>query len=334
MAAVVENREVRSKTQDVDIPNIHFGQYFRSACDKFKDRTALIDGTTDQRWSYAQLLELSSRVAAGLQKLGFGPGQMAGLHSDVTPDMIFAFYGTVLAGGSIVLAKSSLTKRELRYQLEDACPSLVFCDEANADKLKAACETVPSVKTLVVFGERENMVCFAALKNTPLCELQPLPSADPKQLLALVYSSGTTGLPKGVMISSKELVASMTITSHPKTRAYDSNDVMLGTSPITHVSGVSLYNATFAIGACIVLLPGSEPTNTLPAIDKYKPTLLFQFPTYIQKLVQSPLLEKYDVSSVRLLYFGGSPMPSVVARAVRSKLGIKSMKQGTTAASP
>uniref|UniRef100_A0A090XFH6 Putative acyl-coa synthetase n=1 Tax=Ixodes ricinus TaxID=34613 RepID=A0A090XFH6_IXORI len=132
MEAVVEEKEVRSKTQDLDIPDVHLGQYFRSICERFKDQTALIDGITDERWSYARLLELSSRVAAGLQKLGFRPGQLAGLHCDATPDIVFAFYGTVLSGGSMVFAKSSLTERELAYQFGDSRPSLVFCDEASA----------------------------------------------------------------------------------------------------------------------------------------------------------------------------------------------------------
>uniref|UniRef100_V5H4N3 Putative acyl-coa synthetase n=2 Tax=Ixodes ricinus TaxID=34613 RepID=V5H4N3_IXORI len=241
--------------------------------------------------------------------------------------MVFAFYGAVLAGGSVILARSKLTKRELGYQFGDACPSLVFCDEANADKVKAVCETLPCVKTLVVFGTRENMVPFATLKNTPLRELRPVPSARPDQLVALIYSSGTTGLPKGVMLSSKNLIANVCIASDPRICSFGKDDIILGTSPLTHVSGLSMFNITFGCGACIVLIPGSEPTNTLPAIDKYKATLLFQFPTYIQKLVQSPLLEKYDVSSLRILYFGGSSMPSVVARAVRSKLGTTSLKQ-------
>ncbi|CAN8019106.1 unnamed protein product [Ixodes persulcatus] len=209
MEAVVEEKEVRSKTQDVDIPDVHLGQYFQSICERFKERTALIDGITDERWSYAQLLELSSRVAAGLQKLGFKPGQLAGLHCEATPDIVFAFYRTVLSGGSMVFAKSSLTERELTYQFGDSRPILVFCDEANADKTKSACATISSVETLVIFGERENMVSFAMLKNTPLCELQPVPGGDSEQLLALIYSSGTTGFPKGVMLSSKNIVASI-----------------------------------------------------------------------------------------------------------------------------
>uniref|UniRef100_V5HBP3 Putative acyl-coa synthetase n=2 Tax=Ixodes ricinus TaxID=34613 RepID=V5HBP3_IXORI len=242
--------------------------------------------------------------------------------------MVFAFYGAVLAGGSVILARSKLTKRELGYQFGDACPSLVFCDEANADKVKAVCETLPCVKTLVVFGTRENMVPFARLKNTPLRELRPVPSARPDQLVALIYSSGTTGLPKGVMLSSKNLIANVCIASDPRICSFGKDDIILGTSPLTHVSGLSMFNITFGCGACIVLIPGSEPTNTLPAIDKYKATVMFQFPTYIQKLVKSPLLEKYDISSVRILYCGGSSMPSVVVRAVRTKLNIKALKQG------
>ncbi|CAN7989774.1 unnamed protein product, partial [Ixodes pacificus] len=184
------------------------------------------------------------------------------------------------------------------------------------------------LQTLVIFGERENMVSFAMLKNTPLCELQPVPSGDSEQLLALIYSSGTTGFPKGVMLSSKNIVASVCLLCDPRHRSFDANDILLGTAPLTHVSGLTIFNASIAVGACMVLLPGSEPSITLPAIDKYKATVISQAPTCIQKLVKSPLLEKYDVRSVRILYFGGSPMPSVVARAVRTKLNIKTLQQG------
>ncbi|KAH9362283.1 hypothetical protein HPB48_002261 [Haemaphysalis longicornis] len=95
--------------------------------------------------------------------------------------------------------------------------------------------------------------------------------------------------------------------------AIDRTDVLLGTAPFTHVSGLLFNNAVFANGACLVIICGLEPSDLLPAIDKYKATLMFQFPTFLQKLVRSPLLEKFDVSSIKKVYVGGSTMPSVVA---------------------
>lgn len=212
MSAVVIDKVVRSTTMNLDIPACDLGTFLRRAWEKFKDRTAMVDDSTGVRYTYREVQEMSSRVAVGLKKLGFQPGDMAGVHSIVHVDLVFAFYGTVFAGGSTVFAKSNLTQREVEYQFSDSCPVLVFCDEANAEKTRAACETIPSVKTLVVLGKHDGMVSFDTLKKSPLGEFKPPPYVDPESHLANLYSSGTTGLPKGVMMTHRNFVAILVCT--------------------------------------------------------------------------------------------------------------------------
>ncbi|KAG0415583.1 hypothetical protein HPB47_007199, partial [Ixodes persulcatus] len=223
-----------------------------------------IEDETGERCSFQRLEEMCSKVAVGLKKLGFRPGDMAGIHSAVNLDLVFAFYGALFAGGSVVFAKSNLTQREVAYQFGDSGPSIVFCDEQNADKTLKACRTLPSVKTLVVIGQRPDMISFSTLKQSPLSEFHPPESIDPQDIMAILYSSGTTGLPKGVMMSHKNFLAQV--------------------------------------------------------------TQMIQFPTFAQKFLQCPLVDKYDLSTLKKLIIGGSTTPTVVARGIIDKLKLKSFR--------
>lgn len=296
--AVIEDRVVRSSTPDPPIPDVDYAEHLRTVWSKFKERTALIKADTGERCSYQQLEDACCRVAHGLSGLGFQPGDMAGIHCDSSLDAMLAFYGTVFAGGSMVFAKPSLTARDVNFQFKDTKPTVVFCDEENASKAVEACESLPCVKTLVIFGQREGMVSFSTLRQGPRAASASLPKRDPSSVVAVLYSSGTTGLPKGTLLTHRNLVAHLVATSQDSSSAIDLTDVLLGTAPFTHVSGLLFNNAVFGNGACLVILCGLEPSDLLPAIDKYKATLMFQFPTFLQKLVRSPLLEKYDVVDV------------------------------------
>lgn len=326
MSAVIENGVVRSTIQDLPIPDVDFGTFIRSACRKFKDRTAMIDDATGERCSYQRLEELCCRVAVGLKKLGFRPGDMAGVHSGVNMDLILAFYGTLFAGGSMVFAKSNLSLREVEYQFTDSDPSLIFCDEQNAEKTLKACKALPSVKTLVVIGRRPGMVSFSTLKQSPHAEYHPPEFIDPQDIMAILYSSGTTGHPKGVMVSHQNFLAQVLISGDGGARLLEKDDVMLGTAPFTHVSGLWLCSTSFSVGATFVILAKNEPEDVLPAIEKYKATQMVQFPTSAQKFVQCPLVDKYDLSSLKKLIIGGSTTPTMVARGIIDKLKLKSFR--------
>lgn len=325
--AVIEDRVVRSAAPEPPVPDYDFSTCLRNAWQEFKDRTALIDHRTDEHCSYERLEELCSRVAAGLRSLGFRPGDMAGFHCGSSLDVIVACYGVVLAGGSIVMAKPNLSQRELCYQFEETSPSLVFSDEAITDKVIAVQKEVPSIKTLVVFGSHTAAVPFAPLMKTPLSERQvPQAAADPGSLLFVLYSSGTTGKPKGVMISQRNAVAQFTAVGAPPKPPVPA--VLLGVAPFTHASGVLTVNSAFSRGDTLVVLPCSEPSVVIPAIAKHKVVFMFEFPTHLRMLLKSPLLEDYDLSSLKVVSVAGSTVPPDLVAETKAKLKVFALGQG------
>ncbi|XP_077503504.1 luciferin 4-monooxygenase-like [Amblyomma americanum] len=326
-AAIVEDRVVRSAVPEPPLPDCDFATCLRNSWQQFKDRTALIEHSTDERCSYEQLEEQCSRVAAGLRSLGFGPGDMAGFHCGSSLDAIIACYGVVLAGGCVVMAKPNLSQRELSYQFGDSSPSLVFSDEELTDKVIAVQKEVPSIKTLVVFGNHAAALPFAPLKKTPLSECQaPQAPADPGSLLFVLYSSGTTGKPKGVMISHRNAVAQFTAVGAPPKPPIP--PVVLGVTPFTHASGVLMVNAVFARGDSLVILSCPEPSLVIPAIAKHKAVFMFEFPTHLRLLLKSPLLEDYDLSSLKVVSVAGSTVPPDLVTETKAKLKVFALAQG------
>lgn len=325
--AVIENRAVRSIIQDMFIPPVDVGTFIREACGRFKERTAIIDDSTGRQYTYRELQELSTRIAAGLWRRGFRPGHMAGLHSGTNPEMLFAFCGVVFAGGSVVFAKSELKERELEWHFRDTCPSVVFCDEANAKKTRATCEGLASVKTLVVFGDCEGTVSMASLFLTPLDGFKPPAVPDLNAAVAVLFSTGTTGLPKGIIISHRNIVTQSLI-SGKLGKYVEVTDIMLATTPFTHVTGLWLYVTALSVGSTIILIPNMEMNQVLSAIEKYKGTMMFQFPTFTFKMLRSPMLERYDISSLNKILIGGSALPSTVGAELLAKLQLNVFRCG------
>lgn len=324
-APIIEDRVVKGCSPDQPVPELDYAAYLRTVWRQFKDRTALVEADTGERCTYQELEDACSRVAGGLASLGFQPGDMAGIHCGTSLEAMIAFYGTAFAGGSMAFAKGSLTAGEVSYQFKETNPCIVFCDEENAAKVVEACETIPSVKTLVIFGQREGMMPFSALRQS--CPPAALPSVDPDSLLAILYSSGTTGLPKGTLLSNRNAVAAIFASRYERIKVIAPDDVLLGTAPFTHVSGLLFNTATFANGACLVIVGSLEPSDILPAVEKYKGTFMFQFPTFLKKLVRSPLLENHDVSSVKKIYVGGSSTPSVIVEETLRKFNLEHFGQ-------
>ncbi len=292
--------------------------YFAKAAARFGDRPAFVDAAGSS--TYAQVGERMNRVANGLTALGLRPGdRVAGLLEN-RREYVEVRYGG-LHGGFVYVRLNVRSAPEQNARL---------IADAGVRVLFAEAKFLPSLGTLTAApGTPEHVVLLggggggALAYNEFLAQASPAPPADPRLsldgLATINYTSGTTGQPKGGMLSHRAW--------YMRTRNFLSvmdppqrEDVMLHVTPLSHASSIFLEPYA-AAGACQVMLDTRETEAILDAIARYRVTSLFLVPTLIYRLVDSPLTARYDLSSVRTIHYGGSPISPVRLAEALEKFG-------------
>ena len=286
-----------------------------------------------RHYSFAETLDGANRVAAGLKALGYGPGDRIGLFLPNVPHYVAAYYGILKLGATVVNFSPLYTVAELEHQVADSGTRALFTLSASAllpTALKvlegSALEhlvvgsiagALPSAKSMLyrMFKRKEvttrphdpRIIAFSKLianDGTHACA-----TIDPERDVALIqYTGGTTGTPKGAMLTHQNLSANarqvMAIDPHPGLP-----DRILGVLPLFHVfANTCVLNRTVLNGGCIVMLPRFEAGAVLGAIHRTKATALPGVPTMYQALLDHPRLARTDFSSLRVCISGGAPL--------------------------
>jgi len=211
-------------------------QFLFEGASRFGDKPALVDGPTGRALSYRQLADGVERVAAALAARGFGKGDVLALSSPNLPEYALALYGAMAAGGAVTGASPLLTAGELAGQLADAGASVLITVPPFLETARAAADKA-GVTEVLVFGEAEGATPFASLLTAggTRATVQIDPAND---LAALPYSSGTTGLPKGVELTHANLVAQARQVL--PVLGLTAADVVVGVAPFFHAIGQNL----------------------------------------------------------------------------------------------
>jgi len=300
-----------------------------------------------RRYSYGETLETANRVACGLARLGIGKGDQVGLFLPNVPHYVAAYYGALKAGATLVNFSPLYTPAELEAQVEDSGTRLLFTLSARA-LLPAAIEVLNNscLERLVVgsvagalpasqsilyrlFKRREiaarphddRIAPFSALiANDGDCPAIEIAAGD---LALLQYTGGTTGTPKGAMLTHQNLSANARQVDalDPKPEA---EDRILGVLPLFHVfANTCVLNRTIANGGAMVLLPRFDAGQVLAAIARLRATALIGVPTMYQALLDHPGIAKADLSSLRACISGGAPMPAELKRRFEETTGAR-----------
>ncbi|TDI23268.1 MAG: 4-coumarate--CoA ligase family protein [Acidobacteria bacterium] len=314
----------RSPYPDVDIPNITLQDYLFEHAAEYPDKAALIDGPSGRTLTYGQLVGAVRRTAAGLAARGFGKGDVFAIYSPNVPEYAIAFFGVATAGGVNTTVNPLYTVDELKRQLVGAgAKFLVTVPQFLENAQDAAAGT--SVEEVFVFGEAEGATPFTALSESdgepPDVDIDP--QAD---LVALPYSSGTTGLPKGVMLTHHNLVANLCQT-HSVEQLSD-QEVLIGILPFYHIYGmVVIMSGALRAGGTIVTMPRFDLEQFLELLQKYGVTMAYLVPPIVLALAKHPLVDNYDLSKMRNILSGAAPLPEPVAQACVKRLGLM-LRQG------
>jgi long-chain acyl-CoA synthetase len=280
------------------------------AAEQHGDRIAL--KLDDQELNYAFLNEGASRIAGLLKAKGIEPGDRVAIMLPNVPYFPVVYYGILRAGGVVVPMNVLLKGREVDFYVSDSGAKAVFVWHGFAD----ACVDAPAEVIKVTPGEFEQLVIGA--DSAP--ENAERAGGDTAVIL---YTSGTTGTPKGAELSHDNLRTNCEVTAQTLAELTP-DDVILGALPLFHSFGQTCgLNAAVSGGACLSMIPRFDPVKALEIIQRDRVTVFEGVPTMYHAILNVPDYESYDVSSLRLCISGGSAMPVEVMRGFEKAFDCK-----------
>src|SRR5215218_3715470 len=319
---------VLSPHPDVEIPDVPLHEFVLADAGRRADQAALIDGPSGRTLTYGQLAGGVRRVAAGLAARGFAKGDVFAIYSPNLPEYALAFYGVSAAGGVNTTVSPLYTTDELTRQLGDAGARFLLTVPPFLDKaLEAAGRS--GVEEVFVLGQAEGATPFAELLtagDTP-------PEVD-IDLAALPYSSGTTGINKGVMLTHRNLVANI-CQGTPALLAGE-GERLIAVLPFFHIYGlVVLMCAALSKGSTLVTMPRFDLEQFLGLLQDQRITRAYVAPPIVLALAKHPLVDNYDLSSLKSIFSGAAPLDASLERACAERLDCEVMQGwGLTETSP
>ena len=323
----------RSPFPDVEIPDVSLTEFVLGGAAGLAERPALIDGVSGRVLTYAQLAGAVRAAAAGLARRGFTKGDVLALFSPNLPEYVVAFHAVATLGGIITPVNPQYTVEELGKQLGDSGAKYLVTIPALLERARAAAEG-KGLGELFVFGEAEGATPFASLLEGGADDLPPV-RIDPRaDLVVLPYSSGTTGVCKGVMLTHHNLVANL---AQIRGTGHDWRDeTLVCVLPFFHIYGmVVIMNHGLRCGSALVTLPRFDFEQLLRVMQEHRVSLAHLVPPIVLALSKSPLVDAYDLSALKTVFSGAAPLGAEQARECSERLGCTIIQgYGMTETSP
>lgn len=321
----------KSPHPDVTIPNLALTPFVLEKAKRLSDKVAIVEAGSGRSYTYGQLSTSVQRLAAGLHTRGFHKGDVLAIMSPNLPEYPIAFHGVATAGGINTTLNPTYTADEIAFQLNDSRARLLLTVPPLVGKAQEAAAK-SMVEEIIVFGEAEGAVPFGSLLvDGPAPDVKIDPAED---LVALPYSSGTTGFSKGVMLTHRNLVANLVQSAACIEIAED--EKLMAFLPFFHIYGMTvIMNAGLRHGATLVSMQRFEMEPCLKAVEEYHVTRFFLVPPIVVALAKSPVVENYDLSSIKRAFSGAAPLDAETATTVSRRIGCRlSQGYGLTETSP
>jgi 4-coumarate--CoA ligase len=319
----------KSPFPDVEVPNVPLGPFVLQHVERLADAPALVDGPSGRTLTYAQFAGGVKALAGGLKARGFGPGDVLAIMAPNVPEYAIAFHGAAWAGGAVTTINPTYTAHEVNHQLTDSGAKLLvtvgmFLQVAQEAAQGTAVEEIVTIDPSEVSG-------LADLFGEPLGEQVPV---EPDTVVALPYSSGTTGLSKGVMLTHRNLVANLLQTAAMLPLA--EGETVLSFLPFFHIYGMQvLMNGALSQGGKVVTMPRFDLEQFLQLSQDNKVERAFVAPPIVLALAKHPLVDNYDLSSLKLVFSGAAPLGAELAGEAGARLGCEVVQgYGMTELSP
>ena len=276
------------------------------------ERVALVDA--EESVTYAEFQSRVNRLAQALQSIGIGRDHSVGVMSVNCARFVEIYYATSAVGATFVPINFRAKPEELSYMLNAADVNVFFLAERYHSLFEQVRATLPNVQHVYSLDfEAEGIQTFESLRDSGEDELVFV-EIDEDDTSLLIYTSGTTAMPKGVQLSYRALTALVVNTQVPPDPTVD-QDVVLSSVPFFHIAGASAMASAIFSGRKLAILPQFDPQAWLQTVEQEGVTHAFVVPTMLKRLMDVDDFDHYDISSLRGITYGAAPMPYEVVRA-------------------
>lgn len=319
---------LKSPLKDVVVPDVALAPFVLERARELGDKPALVDGPSGRELSFADLDDQVRRLAGALVAKGFGKGDKLALLSPNIPEYGVTFLATTMTGGTVTTINPVYNTEEITYQLEDAGARFLVTVPPALEQARKAADAA-GVEDVFVIGEDS---FTTLLEHEPIDDQVAVDPGD--DLAALPYSSGTTGYPKGVMLTHRNLVANLVQVDASQTLGED--DVVIGVLPFFHIYGMQvILNLALRAGATIVTMPRFDLEQFLTLIQDREVTRVYVVPPIALALAKHPLVDEFDTSSIELIFSGAAPLGAELEEACAKRLDTRVCQgYGMTESSP
>jgi long-chain acyl-CoA synthetase len=317
-------------------PEIPLFQILKNTAKMFPDKPAML---YPQRVTFKELDILSDKLAAALANLGVKKGNTVALFMWNSPEFIIAFFGALKTGATVTALNPSFKEKDAKYQLEDSESVAVIVDDEQYAVVGNIRKELPILKNVIVHGEKKYAETHSFKEliekyppNPPMVEIAP------KEDLAVIqYTAGTTGSPKGCMLTHYNITSNIFQISIASTLERTTDDVMLAHLPLYHIYGMtSVMGASIRLGISMVIMKRFALEKFLELIQKFKVTLVLTVMPVLTLLANSPdLFKNFDLSSLRLINNGATPVVPETTKKLQKLMGVTIIQgYGLSEASP
>ncbi len=307
-----------SPHKPIEIPDITVTEYVLRRAQQLGDKPALVDAPTGRTYTYAQVPSYVRKLAAGFASHGLKKGEVFAIYSPNIPEYILAFHALATLGLATTMVPPLFTDNEIIKQLSDSGAKYILTIPQLMENAQAVARAA-GIEKIFVVGEADGAIPFASLMTSgdslPEVEINPA-----KDVAALPYSSGTTGFPKGVMLTHRNLVAMLR--QMEATDAFGEKDKLICVVPMYHLYGLHIVaNMGLSQGATVVTVPRYDLDQFLQSLERYEITIAPLVPPLVLALSRAPQVVNYDLSRLKSIHCGAATLADNIATDCSSRIG-------------
>jgi acyl-CoA synthetase (AMP-forming)/AMP-acid ligase II len=311
---------IESKYKNLEIKDCSVTEYLFEGLSKNPDHISVIDGMTGDTFTAGQVMENIKRFAGGLVARNLGKGHTVALMAPNVPEYYTVFHGVAWAGGTITTMNPTYTASEVNHQLNDANVQLLIVHANFVDVAREAVKGT-GVEQIATIGKVEGLPNLEDMFGDPLEQQVPVDLDD--HVIVLPYSSGTTGLPKGVMLTHRNIVANLCQVNAlaELDKSEEGTNVTPAFVPFFHIYGMLYFVNHYPASLCTVItLPRFDLEQFLQLAQDHRAVNLWVVPPVALALAKHPIVDNYDLSSVKVMFSGAAPLRSELSEAVEKRL--------------